>query len=1140
MRTQTSFPKTAHDVGSAEPREHLHTGRTTFEFSEDTASRAFEVGPGSGAGERYVNTSTWRVDPLRMHPGTGANLLLRWNAGATDVRAIDVVVHLHGYIGLSPNEQMLRAVVARAGLDLTGRTPPTLAILPRGRRITPDEVRQRQARLNEIAAQKGTKSRAARSDAYTFPALERDNGGGLEALISGALQWFAEQRGGGAPLAVARLILTAHSGGGAALDKLVAFHERRRVCNPEEVHTFDALYSEASGLQSWVTARLRAERSRSNDPMGALGALRVVFQLDGDTQFWSKQLERSLPPDNHPLARLYRIDCTRVGHLEIPNQFGPLLLHARAANLSSIMPCLGATRTPGQSSTISHQPKLNNRSARPGGVLAISARAPLPSDVQRWIHSTDHSAIELVPEEQQRRRLLHEIDWSREYFPGNLSTQGGRAPGRLAEVLFAAMARVTPERRVPTGIRYHDTTGAVRVVPGQPDHRLWPEARDAFVRMREAAAADGVRLEITSSWRSRARQQAAALQQGNPNAVSPRNSAHMYGLAVDLNMRVPGLSLVNASTRAHDRMANIVRMYRSPNYKWLAVNGSRFGWFPYRREPWHWEYNPPGFAARFEASSSKGTKPAGVSNVVGESELEMVEENTLSILSPTELKAVKIVSTFETNRAGGFGGLTGNFDGQGLSFGLMNFTIKAGSLIPLLLEFINRYPDRFLAAFEIDAARFREIMVATKPDPSNPKRRIRDVGRQMEFVNHEMNAIPREAKGNKIIEPWKTYFDRLENDPEFQKIQVKAVRRALDRARYWYDYFGFKTERGFAFMFDLVSSHGGAWLNASKFHGRRIALLRKLLADKQAKLGRENLTELEKMEAIANMIADVSSTKWREMVRKRKLWFVRGVGEVHDTPYDIKKNFGITDNAPNFTADTSSTEVFEIPWIRNDSSELETPTQKAAYYGEKLLDFVTKWGRNASPFNIVKTYYKLNRPGIDFWRDVEKRVKAGRSLVDQIDQLERGARVLKQATGELENAERQMPSYPLKTDDKAGQVSVSKEELDYVERYLNTAAVITRDARDTRIALDKEISGWKAVVQQDNNTRDFTRKMTSEAVIYLDLRFSNQGGSFRAYLEHARDGAARTEQWAEMKYYHAAHILGKWTPPWYQPPAEPF
>jgi hypothetical protein len=1135
----------ADEFGFLDPRyvnrQNEFSGLDRFSLNGETSDFAFEVDPSPGTGERYINTSSWRIDPLRTHSGTGANVLLRWNTIPAGAQAIDVVVHLHGYIGRPPNEQMLRAVVARGGLDLTGRTRPTLAILPRGRCITSEEVRARQAHLNEIAAQSGAKPKTARSDVYTFPALVRDGGAGLESLVNGALQWLGEQRGGAVPLAIARLILTAHSGGGAALDRLVAFHERRRLCNPEEVHTFDALYAEASGLKSWATARLRAEQSRRNDPVGGPGALRVIYKPEGGTQVWSKQLRRSLPPDNDPLARFYRIDCTRVGHLEIPNQFGPVLLHDRAADLSSMMPCPGATRSPSRAPAISRSPE-SDRGARPVSVLpTASAHAPLPSDVQAWIHSTERSAIELVPNEQQRRTLLQEINWSQEYFPGNKTPQGARAPGRLAEGLFFAMAQVTPERRVPNGIRYHDTTREVSVVPGQTNHRLFPEARDAFVRMRESAAADGVQLQILSSWRSLARQQAARVSQDNPNAVAPGNSAHMYGLAVDLNMRVPGLQLVNRATRAHDWMANIVRMYRSPIYKWLALNASRFGWFPYRKEPWHWEYNPPGFAARFEASSSNRVRPAGVSHMGSELEFESSEDNALNILSPTELKAVRITSTFETGWPGGFGGLTGNIDGQGLSFGLMNFTIKAGSLIPLLVEFIKKHPDRFWMAFQTDAARFREVVMATKPDPKHPRRRIRDVERQMEFVNNEMNAIPREAKHNTIIEPWATYFGRLENDPEFQKIQVKAVRRGLNHARQWYEYFGFRTERGFAFMFDLVSSHGAAWLNAGKFHGRRIALLQKLLADMQARLGRENLTELEKMEAIANMIADVSSTKWRERVRTRKLWFVRGVGDVHGKTYDIQKGFGITDNAPAFTSETTLNEASETSWEQNEALEMEGPVmQEAAYYGEKLLDFVTKWGTNASPFQILKTYYKLYRPGIDFWRDVAKRVRAGQDLLDRIEQLESGARILKQATDELENAERQLPPYPLQTDDKAGHMLVTKEELDYVERYFNTASLISNNARDAHSALDQEISGWDAVVQQDRNTRDFTRKATSEAVIYLDLRFNNQGGSFRAFLVQARDRAARVEQWAYLKYNHAAHILGKWTAPWYQPPSEPF
>jgi hypothetical protein len=82
----------------------------------------------------------------------------------------------------------------------------------------------------------------------------------------------------------------------------------------------------------------------------------------------------------------------------------------------------------------------------------------------------------------------------------------------------------------------------------------------------------------------------------------------MYGLAVDLRMSVPGLSVSEANTRTQEKMANLVRMYRSPVYKWMALRGREFGWYPYRREPWHWEYNAPGFKQRFESGGSSSAR----------------------------------------------------------------------------------------------------------------------------------------------------------------------------------------------------------------------------------------------------------------------------------------------------------------------------------------------------------------------------------------------------------------------------------------------------------------------------------------------------------------------------------------------------
>jgi peptidoglycan hydrolase-like protein with peptidoglycan-binding domain len=437
-----------------------------------------------------------------------------------------------------------------------------------------------------------------------------------------------------------------------------------------------------------------------------------------------------------------------------------------------------------------------------------------------------------------------------------------------------------------------------------PLHNLAADALKALVC---AARADGIRHPLLlptgsrSGFRDPKMQKAAwerALVKYKTEAEArkwvarPVFSPHQTGRAVDLYLGVPNDS------------ANVAKLRRTPAYKWMVAHAQRFGFYPYAREPWHWEYNPPASGASEVAFAWEG-------------ESEWEGESALDVLSPTELKAVKITSTFETGRPGGFGGLTGNFDGQGLSFGLMNFAFKAGSLPPLLQEFITKHPDRYAAAFGKDAGRFKEIVFATKPDPSNPKRRVRDVERQMAFVNTQMNLYPAKAKGNKIVEPWKTYFGRLENDPKFRKIQVAAVRRALDRARYWSNYFELRTERGFAFMFDLVSSHGGAWLNAPKFKGRRRALLRKMLAAKKAELGRDTLTEREKMEVIANMIADVSLPEWREKARVRKLWFVRGSGKVHGHAWDIRKDFGVTDNVPDFGSAGSQ----EFQWESSQGSQ---------------------------------------------------------------------------------------------------------------------------------------------------------------------------------------------------------------------------
>lgn len=190
-----------------------------------------------------------------------------------------------------------------------------------------------------------------------------------------------------------------------------------------------------------------------------------------------------------------------------------------------------------------------------------------------------------------------------------------------AERMLAVLATRVPERRANTGqyavltkpefkqnAAAYDSYIAMQVkkVAGQGDLRLNEHAQVAFEKMQAAALKDGVKLIIGNSFRSRATAEANAKKADNSKAVADF-STHSLGLAVDLNLKVAAIKdqFVEQSTRM-DRMVN---MYKSPSYKWMAEHGREYGWFAYRNEPWHWEYNPPGFRDTFWAKAEEGCAP---------------------------------------------------------------------------------------------------------------------------------------------------------------------------------------------------------------------------------------------------------------------------------------------------------------------------------------------------------------------------------------------------------------------------------------------------------------------------------------------------------------------------------------------------
>jgi hypothetical protein len=215
-----------------------------------------------------------------------------------------------------------------SGVDLATRTRPTLGIIPFGVRT-------------------GGTTRDGSADVMHFPALV-NSAAGLTNLIRTSLDWMAtqqlQQQTGS--LNTARLILTAHSGGGARLASLLALHH-----DPAEVHLFDALYGTAPALETWAAAHIQQDaamlaaaprgewdtRMRSNG-----GALRAIFIPTGDTTRPNTHLQAAVDAAlgriadtnvRDALRSYYRVEHANTGHIDVARTYGPQLILDAAANL---------------------------------------------------------------------------------------------------------------------------------------------------------------------------------------------------------------------------------------------------------------------------------------------------------------------------------------------------------------------------------------------------------------------------------------------------------------------------------------------------------------------------------------------------------------------------------------------------------------------------------------------------------------------------------------------------------------------------------------------------------------------------------------------------------------------------------------
>jgi Putative peptidoglycan binding domain len=236
---------------------------------------------------------------------------------------------------------------------------------------------------------------------------------------------------------------------------------------------------------------------------------------------------------------------------------------------------------------------------------------------------------------------------------------------------------------------------------------------------------------------------------------------------------------------------------------------------------------------------------------------------------PLQGRCLGLTGAFETNSSypDYFSGISGDFDGQGMSYGVLQWNFGQNSLQPLLQEFVGYHPTTAQTVF---GDHLPALHVALVADPAG----------QMDFVRSIQHPVQ-----HTIYQPWLGYFKALGRTPEFQAIETAAATRvytdALDLCRTY----GLKSERAAALMFDIKTQNGTIGPDTAAQIRRDFLVIPASLTNWDR--------EVAQLRIVANRRAEAANSRWVDDVRARKLCCANGGGLVHNIHYDLEQQFGI-------------------------------------------------------------------------------------------------------------------------------------------------------------------------------------------------------------------------------------------------------
>ena len=238
------------------------------------------------------------------------------------------------------------------------------------------------------------------------------------------------------------------------------------------------------------------------------------------------------------------------------------------------------------------------------------------------------------------------------------------------------------------------------------------------------------------------------------------------------------------------------------------------------------------------------------------------------ISEPLQFRCVALTGAFETNQPPPdcFAGLSGDFDGQGISFGVLQWNLGQGTLQPLLQEMDQAHSDIVQQIFDQHYGELQAMLRASRDE-------------QLAWARSIQNAR------HVLSEPWQGQFKSLGRQKAFQDIQVEFASRLFEEAVSLCGSYGLWSARAAALMFDIKVQNGSISDLVRAQIERDFKLLATDLPSDQAEVAR--------MEIIANRRAEAAKPTWVEDVRARKLTIANGQGRVHGNYYNLKDQYGI-------------------------------------------------------------------------------------------------------------------------------------------------------------------------------------------------------------------------------------------------------